>query len=315
MEHSKGKTVVVARDLLGDWLDRWYTVFYEPFVKANTAMKARGNMHRIKSGPLARMTIGEITQERVQGWVNKLADTYSEATIVTTLSTLNLVFGKLVEQKRLHLNPAEHVRIPKKARRAEEARAMDEATMKKFIAEASKSKYAVPILFMLHTGLRAGELSALDIGDFKPTLRIAKTWSNGLNAVQQEAKTASSNRNIPRPKALDDLMTAYMFQLHRKAPTDPLFQTVTYPYTRLKPWHLDGIFGRIADAIGEPWITPHTARHSFASTLFRQGIRINVVSKLLGHKDVATTYKIYIHMIPEEMDEDVDAVGKEIGLY
>jgi hypothetical protein len=29
------------------------------------------------------------------------------------------------------------------------------------------------------------------------------------------------------------------------------------------------------------------------STLFRQGIRINVVSKLLGHKDVATTYKIY----------------------
>ena len=68
----------------------------------------------------------------------------------------------------------------------------------------------------------------------------------------------------------------------------------------------------IADAIGEPWITPHTARHSFASTLFRQGIRINVVSKLLGHKDVATTYKIYIHMIPEEMDEAVDAVGKVI---
>jgi hypothetical protein len=48
----------------------------------------------------------------------------------------------------------------------------------------------------------------------------------------------------------------------------------------------------------------------FASTLFRQGIKINVVSKLLGHKDVATTYEIYIHMIPEEMDEAVDAVGK-----
>ena len=41
-----------------------------------------------------------------------------------------------------------------------------------------------------------------------------------------------------------------------------------------------------------------------------EGIRINVVSKLLGHKDVATTYKIYIHLIPEEMDEAVDAVGK-----
>jgi site-specific recombinase XerD len=44
--------------------------------------------------------------------------------------------------------------------------------------------------------------------------------------------------------------------------------------------------------------------------LFRKGRKINVVSKLLGHKDVATTYKIYIHMIPEEMDEAADAVGK-----
>jgi site-specific recombinase XerD len=57
------------------------------------------------------------------------------------------------------------------------------------------------------------------------------------------------------------------------------------------------------------WEASHK-RHSFASTLFRKGIRINVVSKLLGHKDVATTYKIYIHMIPEELDEAVDAVGK-----
>ena len=57
------------------------------------------------------------------------------------------------------------------------------------------------------------------------------------------------------------------------------------------------------------WEASHNC-HAFASTLFRQGIKINVVSKLLGHKDVATTYKIYIHMIPEEMDEAVDAVGK-----
>jgi site-specific recombinase XerD len=109
---------------------------------------------------------------------------------------------------------------------------------------------------------------------------------------------------------MDALMTAYMFGLRHKEPTAPLFQTVKSPYGRLKPTHLDDVVGRIADAIGEPWITPHTLRHSFASTLFRQGIRINVVSKLLGHKDVATTYKIYIHMIPEEMDEAVNAVGK-----
>ncbi len=35
------------------------------------------------------------------------------------------------------------------------------------------------------------------------------------------------------------------------------------------------------------------APETFASMLFWQGIKINVVSKLLGHKDVATTCKIY----------------------
>jgi integrase len=59
-------------------------------------------------------------------------------------------------------------------------------------------------------------------------------------------------------------------------------------------------------------MTTATQSQWLCSTLFRQGIKINVVSKLLGHKDVATTYKI--HMIPEEKDEAVDAVGKVIRL-
>jgi site-specific recombinase XerD len=61
-------------------------------------------------------------------------------------------------------------------------------------------------------------------------------------------------------------------------------------------------------------MTTATQSQWLCSTLFRQGIEINVVSKLLGHKDVATNYKIYIHMIPEEKDEAVDAVGKVIRL-
>ncbi len=70
------------------------------------------------------------------------------------------------------------------------------------------------------------------------------------------------------------------------------------------------IVGRIADEIGEEWISPHSLRHTYCSTLFRQGVKINVVSNLLGHKDVSTTYGIYIHMIPQELDEAAEAIGK-----
>ena len=92
--------------------------------------------------------------------------------------------------------------------------------------------------------------------------------------------------------------------------TAPLFQVCKPQYARLTPTIFFEIVGKIADEITEPWITPYSLRYAYASTLIQQGIKINVVSKLLGHKDVAATYKICIHMIPEEMDEAVDAVGK-----
>lgn len=57
------------------------------------------------------------------------------------------------------------------------------------------------------------------------------------------------------------------------------------------------------------WEASHNC-HAFASTLFLQGIRINVVSNLHEQKDVSTTCGIYIHMVPQELDEAADAVEK-----
>jgi site-specific recombinase XerD len=106
-------------------------------------------------------------------------------------------------------------------------------------------------------------------------------------------------------------MKEHLFSLHHKEPpTAPLFQTATKAHGRLNPTHFDDIVGKIADEIGEPWITPHSLRHAYASTLFRQGVKIDVASKLLEHKYVATTYDIYIHMIPQEMDDAAEAVWK-----
>jgi integrase len=310
VDRSRGVAVDPSKEILRDYLWRWFRVYKQPFVKANTAEKIKGNIHRIEASPFADLPACKIPHETLQVWINTAAVVYSEATLRTTVSTLSMAYDKLVEQKRIYVNPAAGILVPSQARKAEEAKAMDDETRMKFLAAAKPTPHYVPLLFMLSTGLRSGELCALDIQDYKDHIGISKTWSSAANAVQSETKTASSNRTIPKPVAMDALMTTYMFKLHHKEATAPLFQTVKSPYGRLKPTHLDDIVGRIADAIGEPWITPHTLRHSFASTLFRQGIKINVVSKLLGHKDVSTTYNIYIHMIPQELDEAAEAVGR-----
>ena len=46
-------------------------------------------------------------------------------------------------------------------------------------------------------------------------------------------------------------------------------------------------------AVGLPYVTPHSARHAFISTLQATGIEIAVVAKLAGHADPAVTLSHY----------------------
>lgn len=47
-------------------------------------------------------------------------------------------------------------------------------------------------------------------------------------------------------------------------------------------------------------VTLHTLRHTFGSTLVRRGVNIEVVSSLMGHAKISTTYNKYIHTLKEQ---------------
>lgn len=47
----------------------------------------------------------------------------------------------------------------------------------------------------------------------------------------------------------------------------------------------------------------HTLRHTFATNLFKSGVDVKVVSKILGHSTVTITYDTYIHII-ESLEVD-----------
>jgi integrase len=49
----------------------------------------------------------------------------------------------------------------------------------------------------------------------------------------------------------------------------------------------------------------HTARHSFATLMVSQNVDIYTISKLLGHKDIATT-QIYAKVLDEKKKEAID---------
>ena len=53
----------------------------------------------------------------------------------------------------------------------------------------------------------------------------------------------------------------------------------------------------IFSTLGLPYVAPHSARHSFISTLQLQGIEVGLVAKLAGHTDPAVTLAHYTHAV------------------
>ena len=54
---------------------------------------------------------------------------------------------------------------------------------------------------------------------------------------------------------------------------------------------------------------PHWFRHSAATRMLRDGVPVEVVSKVLGHSSVAITSAVYGHLTAEDARKALEAAG------
>lgn len=75
----------------------------------------------------------------------------------------------------------------------------------------------------------------------------------------------------------------------------------------LKPRYVQDLVSRLAERAGiQKRVSPHTLRHTYATTMLRRGMNLREVQQLLGHSHVMTT-EIYTHVDPEDLREKIQA--------
>ncbi len=214
------------------------------------------------------------------------------------------------------------------------AKIINEANLK-YSNEKPHYFYGLIIEILARTGLRVNEALALIWGDIDLKNRILSV-SKTLSEVKNRNKKSESDKNRITIKTYPKTdKSARIVKLSQKAveafenikrqaemyglstgSDDNIFQTQTgnnVSYRNVQRT-LDAILKNIGiynhskdkDVKIPRHYTLHALRHTFATILLLNGIDIHVVSALLGHKKVSTTYNIYIHVIGSQEGDALD---------
>ena len=175
-------------------------------------------------------------------------------------------------------------RLPRPIREQHEQRALDAAI------GTAPQPYRLIFTLLRETGMRVGEVLDLRWGDVtldigRETLRVREA-KNGVERAVVLGPTAT-------PRTLRALRAARRAQGRTPAEFELLFHSnrgtrVSYDALHYQ-WAKVCATAGLVDATGAPLYTPHQLRHTRGSDLIAQGQRIEIVQRVLGHRDIRST--------------------------
>jgi integrase len=269
----------------------------------------------------------------------------SAGTVTGVHRVLSMILAAAVEDQLIRRNPCRTAR-PKKPsgdQTVSGERGLDPGDCKRLLADLEGTPVYAPTALAALTGLRRGEVLALkwedvdlDAGEFHVVAALEQTRGA---VTRQGPKTQRSRRAIPltpaavvllrRHKAAQDALRlrcgvfwhdeGYVFPSDRVTASqdggrmwtpDAFSQAFRKALTRVSERRLaESVAAGGAVEEFEPLsVGFHEFRHTAATTWLRSGVRVEVVSRWLGHANSAITLQVYSHVVAEERREGVEAV-------
>jgi site-specific recombinase XerD len=155
----------------------------------------------------------------------------------------------------------------------------------------------VVIWFLRFTGVRWGEAMALRQKDVD--------LAAGLISVTH-SKTDNGIRQVPILPELRPVIVRWFAYLDERGLRDPNLPFFTTRFRKPMPEQQAIVLTkRVAARAGVQPVSPHTLRRTFGSSLINQGLRLEVVSKLLGHGSTTVTEQSYAELLNATIVEEV----------
>ena len=302
----------------GEWLDHWYETYSKPTIRPRTQRTYEGYLRlyikpKLGSIPLNKLTTNDIQQfcawmksgDHIGG--NGIADSQ----IRNCYSLCHRALGKARAEHLIPRDPTDGCKLP--AVRCEEMKILSREAMQKLLIQAKEEKYYELFLLELATGLRLGEIAALQWDDLN--LETGKLQINKqVVAVKGKLtvsppKTKAAVRTLILPPPVLKMMREYRARVDSRW----MFPSPKKEDMPIRPSSIHQRLHRILDHAGCDRVRFHDLRHTFATTALAYGMDIKTLSTILGHVSCATTLNTYSHVTDEMRQQAAVKIDRGIA--
>lgn len=289
-----------------EYFDEWTTLYKVGAVREVTLSKYRMTGRHIKR--LApKLKLKQLTRPLYQELLNNFAIDHEKQTTTDFHFQLKGAILDAVEEGLLSNNPTRKVVIKGKLASYKKIKYLSQFDLKKLLEVLELGSTVNEdwlFLLMAKTGIRFSEALALTPADFDfvtQQVNIQKTWAyKDRQGGFQPTKNKASQRRV----SLDWKTNMQMAQLTQALSTGDLIFVKKKIYNST----LNHRLKRHCVRAGIPIISMHSLRHTHASLLLYEGVSIASVARRLGHADMTTTQKTYLHIIQELENQDTDKI-------
>lgn len=309
--NAKEKVKRISSDMtVSDWFDKWLDS--QKRIKRSSYTTYSSNINKHIKKRLGKIKLKMLTDEHIQNFIDDLSKELAPKSVRSVFSILRLGLTTACE-KNLSIELCRKIKLPKvKRKEVKVFTKIEQKAIEQYI-ENSNNPNDIGIIICFYTGIRIGELCALDLNNDIDLKRGVISIQHTLYRVKSEngnkktelristPKSESSIRDIPLPKFLIAKLSAIEVGSGFLIQKNGRFIEPNVYARRYK---------KILQELDIPYRKFHSTRHTFATRALEIGMDIKTLSEILGHSSPTVTLNLYSHSLPEHKKKEMDRLGK-----
>ena len=218
---------------------------------------------------------------------------FSDAAVYNYHKCLKALLNRALSFDKIDRNPYNKLKGKFRRGERENVEYLTEDEMKRFEAIILPKGSVLDIVhdifvFQMYTGLPYSDMQAFDANDYKWD---GKSWKN----VGERIKTGVPYVSQLLPPAVQ-VLEKYGWEI-------PQLSNADYNRHLKSLGQMSGIKTRLHS---------HLARHTFATYMLRNGVKIENVSKMLGHTNITQTQR-YAKVLAQSVHDEFDMIAEILG--